>query len=56
MEFIETLFDVISEFGSEVLGFFTAFIEATTSQISAGNVFIAVLIIIIIWIKLRKMF
>lgn len=55
MDFITNLFNIIKEYSSYLLGFFTSFIEAATSQLNAGNVIAAVLVILIIWIKFKKM-
>lgn len=55
MDFVETLLDIIVEFGGQILGFFSAFIEAVTNHMDSGAAFIAVMLIIIIWIKIKKM-
>lgn len=54
MEILTSLIDTVSRFFEYVVGFFTSFIEAASSQLSAGNIFICSMLIIIIVIKIRK--
>lgn len=54
MDVISKLIDILADFSSYILAFFTAFIEFAGSVLSSGDVFIFVLIILIIVIKIRK--
>lgn len=56
MKFIETLINIIVNFGDYILAFFSYLIESANSLLSSGNILIFVLFVLVIWkgvIKLK---
>lgn len=55
MEFLQTIYDIITSFGEYIMGFFSYMIELAKSSLSAGNVALFVLFVLLIWKGIKKL-